>query len=314
MQHDMCRIGQQGCHNARVARSGRPAGWCRCNTSRGGRRRARVVAALESRSFDASCALRARHAPIASRAAQRLGLTNGDARSRRCLSGNRMEDPAMEDSDEWLLPVWRANLVLLTREVGAATRLARMMTFSASYLKLMLSGQREFSEEFVRGIEAVTGLPAGWMDRPHSHHEIPAVARDAIDNEQPLARFRGTAHPVRKKTVLRPEPIFGQPAPARRIDDEPLDVETHRRHVHFRKVRELAVQDVRRFERHLMHAPVELATMRAKIEDLSASADLDERIEADLAGRLEQIDKHRELLLRHVERLLALLGQLGEQE
>lgn len=229
--------------------------------------------------------------------------------------GMKMEDPAMEDSDELLLPVWRANLVLLTREVGAATRLARMMTFSASYLKLMLSGQREFSEEFVRGIEAVTGLPGGWMNVRHGEEDIPAVAREAIDNEQPLARFRGTAHPVRKKTVLRPpEPIFGQPGPARRVEEETLDAETHRRQAHFRKVRDVAVQEVRRFERHLTQTPVELATMRIKVEDVIAAADLDDPIQADLAGRLEQIEKHRHLLLRHVERLQALLGQLGDME
>ncbi|HEY2021946.1 hypothetical protein [Paraburkholderia sp.] len=216
----------------------------------------------------------------------------------------------MEDSEELLLQVWRANLVLLTGEVGAANRLARMMTFSASYLKLMLAGQREFSEEFVRGVEAVTGLPAGWMDVPHGGHEIPPNARDAIDNEQPLARFRGTAHPVRKRTVLRPEPIFGQPASPRRIEDDTLDVEANRRHAHFRKVRELATQEVRRFERHLLHAPVELSTMRAKVEDVIAAAELDERTVADLAGRLEQIDKHRHLLLRHVEKLQTLLSQL----
>ena len=81
-----------------------------------------------------------------------------------------MEHPAMEDIDDPLLPVWRANLVVLTREVGAASRLAKMMTFSASYLKLMLAGQRAFSEEFVRGVEAVTGLPAGWMDEPRDAH------------------------------------------------------------------------------------------------------------------------------------------------
>ncbi|MEC5407961.1 hypothetical protein VOM14_20620 [Paraburkholderia sp. MPAMCS5] len=219
----------------------------------------------------------------------------------------------MEDSDELLLPVWRANLVLLTSEVGAASRLARMMTFSASYLKLMLSGQREFSEEFVRGIEAVTGLPNGWMNTPHLGTEIPANAREAIDNEQPLARFRGTAHPVRKKTVLRPpEPIFGQASPARRSEDDTLEAEAHRRQAHFRKVRELAVQEVRRFERHLVHAPVELAALRTKVEDVIAAADLDDPIQADLAGRLEQIEKHRHLLLRHVERLQALLLQLGE--
>ncbi|MGF6807333.1 hypothetical protein OKW30_002459 [Paraburkholderia sp. Clong3] len=229
-------------------------------------------------------------------------------------SGEKMEDPAMEDSDELLLPVWRANLVLLTSEVGAASRLARMMTFSASYLKLMLSGQREFSEEFVRGVEAVTGLPGGWMNVPHTGHEIPANAREAIDNEQPLARFRGTAHPVRKKTVLRPEPIFGQPPPARRLEEETLDVEAHRRHAHFRKVRDLATQEVRRFERHLLHAPVELASMRAKVEDVMAAAELDDRIQADLEGRLEQIDKHRHMLLRHVEKLQALLSQLDDGE
>ncbi|MGF6532964.1 hypothetical protein P3T20_003760 [Paraburkholderia sp. GAS206C] len=226
-----------------------------------------------------------------------------------------MEDPAMEDSDEFLLSIWRANLVVLTQEVGAATRLARMMTFSASYLKLMLSGQREFSEEFVRGVEAVTGLPAGWMNTPHEAGEIPANAREAIDNEMPLARFRGTAHPVRKKTVLRPpEPIFGQPAPARRAEEEMFDAEAHRRHVLFRKVRDLAVQDVRRFERHLASPPVELAALRAKVEDVIAATELEDTDHADLTGRLEQIEKHRNLLMRHVEKLQALLVRLGESE
>jgi hypothetical protein len=226
-----------------------------------------------------------------------------------------MEDPAMEDSDESLLPIWRANLVMLTQEVGAATRLARMMTFSASYLKLMLSGQREFNEEFVRGVEAVTGLPAGWMNATHKEHDIPANAREAIDNEMPLARFRGTAHPARKRSVLRPpEPIFGQPAPARRIEEESFDVEAHRKHVHFRKVRDLAVQDVRRFERHLASPPVELNVVRAKVEDVIAASELEDTDYADLIGRLEQIEKHRHLLMRHVEKLQALLVRLGENE
>ena len=219
----------------------------------------------------------------------------------------------MEYSDESLLPVWRANLALLTREVGAVTRLARMMTFSASYLKLMLAGQRDFSEEFVRGVEAVTGLPGGWMNEPHEASEVPDNAREAIDNEAPLARFRGTAHPVRKKTVLRaPEPIFGQ-QPQRRPEDETHEAEQHRRQAHFRKVRDLAVQEVRRFERSLTHPPVEFASVRAKVEEVLAAGGLDDPIEADLAGRLEQIDKHRSMLLRHTERLHALLLQLGEE-
>jgi len=219
----------------------------------------------------------------------------------------------MEDSGESQLPIWRANLVVLTREVGAATRLARMMTFSASYLKLMLAAQREFSEEFVRGVEAVTGLPAGWMDTPHTAEDVPADARAAIDNEMPLTRFRGTAHPVRKKSVLRPpEPIFRQPGVSRRAEDEAFDAEAHRRQAYFRKVRDLAVQDVRRFERHMSHPPIEMGVVRAKVEEVLAAADLDDLVHADLAGRLEQIEKHRDLLLRHVEKLHELLTQLGD--
>ncbi|MBP0595144.1 hypothetical protein J8I87_36915 [Paraburkholderia sp. LEh10] len=218
----------------------------------------------------------------------------------------------MEYSDDSQLPIWRANLALLTREVGAATRLARMMTFSASYLKLMLAGQRDFSEEFVRGVEAVTGLPAGWMDAPHEGGDVPANAREAIDNEAPLARFRGTAHPVRKKSVLRPpEPIFGQ-QPQRRPEDDLQDAEQHRRQAYFRKVRDLAMQEVRRFERSLTHPPVEFASVRAKVEDVLSAGDLDDPVHADLAGRLEQIDKHRTMLLRHTARLHALLVQLGD--
>lgn len=220
----------------------------------------------------------------------------------------------MEYSDESLLPVWRANLAVLTREVGAAARLARMMTFSASYLKLMLAGQRDFSEEFVRGVEAVTGLPAGWMDAPHEADDVPDNARVAIDNEAPLARFRGTAHPVRKKAVLRPpEPIFGQ-TPAKKPDDETTDADMHRKQAHFRKVRDLAVQEVRRFERYLTYPPVEVTAVRAKVEEVMAAADLDDHVHADLAGRLEQIEKHRHLLIRHVEKLHALLVALGESD
>jgi hypothetical protein len=220
----------------------------------------------------------------------------------------------MEYSDETLLPVWRANLTLLTREVGAATRLARMMTFSESYLKLMLTGQRDFSEEFVRGVEAVTGLPAGWMDAPHEARDVPGNARAAIDNEAPLARFRGTAHPVRKKVVLRPpEPIFGQTA-AKKPDDDTKDAEAHRKQAYLRKVRDLAAQEVRRFERHLTHPPVDIGALRTKVEDVMGAADLDEQVHADLAGRLEQIEKHRHMLIRHVEKLHELLAALGEGE
>jgi len=217
----------------------------------------------------------------------------------------------MEDTGATLMPVWRANLALLTRRVGAATRLARMMTFSASYMSLILSGRRDFSAEFARGIEAVTGLPEGWMDEPHQEDEVPATAREAIDSEQPHARFRGTAHPVRKPPVLRVEPIFGQSASARR-DERVTGPESQGRMARVRKIRELAVQDVRRLERQFSVPSVDAQALRARVADAIAAAEPEEPVRADLEGRLEQIEKHREMLLRHVSKLRELLGRLGD--
>lgn len=74
------------------------------------------------------------------------------------------------------------------------------------------------------------------------------------------------------------------------------------------------MQDVKRIERHLTLLPVEHAALRTRIDDVIAAADPDARVRADLAGRLEQIEKHRELLLRHVEKLHALLARVGESE
>ena len=215
----------------------------------------------------------------------------------------------MDDANATLMPMWRANLALLTREVGSATRLARMMTFSASYMKLIVSGERDFSAEFVRGVEAVTGLPEGWMDVKHASTDVPDETREAIASETPRARFRGTAHPVRNAPVLRVEPIFGQGAKREEVTATP---EAHRRLAGMRKIRDLAAQDVRKLERYLSVPPVEPAVLRSRIEDVINYADPDERVRADLEGRLEQIEKHREMLLRHVSRLYALLSRLGD--
>ncbi len=130
----------------------------------------------------------------------------------------------MEDFDEALYHVWQANLNVLTGSPGGASRLARMMTFSPSHMKLIVAGRRDFSEEFVRGVETVTGLPPHWMDERRGRADIPAEAQRALDEESPVAVFRGTAHPAPKRPVLRgPEPLLSQTeAPA---EDAPLNEE-----------------------------------------------------------------------------------------
>ncbi len=228
-----------------------------------------------------------------------------------------MDDSAMDDSDEALLAVWRANLGVLTESVGAVTRLARMMSLSASMLKLILAGQREFGEEFVRGIEAVVGLPAGWMNTPRRADEIPSASQAALDTETPFAKFRGTALPVRKKAVLKSslDALARTEAARRAAEAASAEAELNRRRAHFRKVRDLAAQEVRRLDWHLNHPPAELAALRGKVEDaIEAATEVDPHVAADLAGRLEQIEKHHDLLKRHVEKLHALLTLLDPTE
>jgi hypothetical protein len=74
------------------------------------------------------------------------------------------------------------------------------------------------------------------------------------------------------------------------------------------------MQEVRRFERHLTHPPVDIGALRTKVEDVMGAVDLDDHVHADLAGRLEQIEKHRHMLIRHVEKLHELLSGLGESD
>jgi len=213
----------------------------------------------------------------------------------------------MEDFDETLFVVWRMNLNVLVGTPGGAARLARMMNFSPSFMKLIVAGQRDFNEEFVRGIELVSGLPAHWMDQRRSAAEVPAEVKRALDEERPFAVFRGTAHPAPKRSVLRgPEPLLSQTEATRRVADmAQQQAEANRRDMLFRKNRELLSQDLRRLERQLGLLQVE--PMLPKADELIASDRMSEAAKADLSGRLEQIDKHVKLLHQHVDKLVALL-------
>jgi hypothetical protein len=218
----------------------------------------------------------------------------------------------MEDFDETLYVVWRANLNVLAASPAGGARLARMMNFSPSHMKLILAGRRDFSEEFVRGVETVTGLPPRWMDDRHDGRDIPLETQRAMDEEVPAAVFRGNAHPAPKRPVLRkPEPLLSQTETTRRIADQALQQgETLRRDQIFKRNRDLLLTDLRRVERQL--SMVQLDSINARAEDLSVSGKLDGPVRADLAGRIEQIDKHRAMLMQHVEKLAILLTGLED--
>jgi hypothetical protein len=213
----------------------------------------------------------------------------------------------MEDFDETLFLTWRANLNVLVGTPGGAGRLARMMNFSPTFMKLIVAGQRAFNEEFVRGIELVTGLPPHWMDERREPDEVPPDVQRAIDEETAVAVFRGSAHPQPKRSVLRgPEPLLSQTEATRRVADQAQQhAEANRRELVFRKNRELLSQDLRRLERQLSLLQVD--TMQPKVDELLASDRMSEAAKADLSGRLEQVDKHVKLLHQHVDKLVALL-------
>ncbi len=218
----------------------------------------------------------------------------------------------MEDFDETLYVVWRANLNVLAGSPAGGARIARMMSFSPSHMKLILAGRRDFSEEFIRGVETVTGLPPRWMDDRHERRDTPSETQRAMDEEAPAAIFRGNAHPAPKRPVLRgPEPLLSQTEATRRIADQALQQgETLRRDQIFRRNRDLLLTDLRRVERQL--SMVQLENINARAEDLRASGKLDDPVRADLAGRIEQIDKHRAMLMQHVEKLATLLTGLED--
>jgi len=181
-------------------------------------------------------------------------------------------------------------------------------------MKLIVAGQRDFNEEFVRGIELVTGLPPHWMDERRTLEDVPPDVLRAIDEETPMAVFRGTAHPAPKRSVLRgPEPLLSQTEATRRVADlAQQQAEMNRRDLLFRKNRELLSQDLRRLERQLGLLQVE--GMQPKVDELIASDRMSEAAKADLTGRLEQIDKHVKLLHQHVEKLVVLLSSPDEPE
>jgi hypothetical protein len=218
----------------------------------------------------------------------------------------------MEDFDETLYVVWRSNLNVLAGSLAGGARIARMMNFSPSYMKLILAGRRDFSEEFVRGVETVTGLPPRWMDDRHDRRDIPPDTQRAMDEETPVAVFRGPAHPAPKRPVLRgPEPLLSQTEATRRIADQALQQgETHRRDQMFRRNRDLLLTDLRRVERQL--SMIQLDGINAKAEDLRGSDKLDDSVKADLAGRIEQIEKHRRMLMQHVDKLATLMSGLDD--
>lgn len=239
-------------------------------------------------------------------------------RARNAGAHNRARRSAwslfMEDFDETLFVVWRSNLNVLVGTPGGAGRLARMMNFSPTFMKLIVAGQRDFNEEFVRGIELVTGLPPHWMDERRAASEVPRDVQRAIDEETPMAVFRGTAHPAPKRSVLRgPEPLLSQTEATRRVADlAQQQAEVNRRDLLFRKNRELLSQDLRRLERQL--GLLQVDAMQPKVDDLIASDRMSEAAKADLTGRLEQIDKHVKLLHQHVEKLVVLLSSPDEPE
>ncbi len=198
---------------------------------------------------------------------------------------------------------------------GGAGRLARMMNFSptATFVKLIVAGQRDFNEEFVRGIELVTDLPPHWMDERREASEIPPDVQHAIDEDVPVAIFRGTAHRQPKRSVLcGPEPLLPQTEATRRVADQAQQQSKPRRtgrNCCFARIGKLLSQDLRRMERQLRLLQVE--SMQPKVDEPLASDRMSEAAKADLSGRLEQVDKHVKLLHQHLEKADDAAVQFG---
>jgi hypothetical protein len=219
----------------------------------------------------------------------------------------------MEDNDT-LLSVWHDNLKVLTAPVGAETRLARMMSFSAAHLKLMLAGERDFGEEFVRGVEAAAGLPPGWMDTRHTRADVPERVRVAIDSETPAAAFRGTAHAGRRRSVLRgAEPLMAQTETAARLAEAVRkQTDANRRRAQISKSRDAVLGEARRLARQLVTPRTVLGLVSRKTDELVSFDELDERKTSELADTVRQMETHLDFLFQELEKIEHLLDDAAE--
>ncbi len=90
-----------------------------------------------------------------------------------------------------------ANVLLLEREIGSRSALARKVGSSQSYLSQCVGngGIRSIGDELARRLEAVMDKPHGWMDECHIDANHLATARQIHDKllQVPRAQLEAVA-------------------------------------------------------------------------------------------------------------------------
>lgn len=87
-----------------------------------------------------------------------------------------MKTRQSELDNKRLTPIRRANVCLLAKPKGATARLAEAMGLSHGPIGSVKSdSERSIGHDFARRLETAVGLPAGWLDQPHSPSDVPAA-------------------------------------------------------------------------------------------------------------------------------------------
>lgn len=78
----------------------------------------------------------------------------------------------------------KLNALLLVKEVGSVSALAKLAGTAQSYLSQIigLNGKRDMGDDLARRLEYVTKKPHGWMDAPHIEDEKLQKAREVYEN------------------------------------------------------------------------------------------------------------------------------------
>ncbi|MBV8271097.1 MAG: hypothetical protein JO067_02370 [Cupriavidus sp.] len=90
-----------------------------------------------------------------------------------------------------------ANVLMLEREIGSRSALARKVGSSQSYLSQCVGPKavRAVGDELARRLEEVMGKPVGWMDECHIEAEDLEIARRIHDKllQVPRAQLEAVA-------------------------------------------------------------------------------------------------------------------------
>lgn len=150
----------------------------------------------EKATGDSPKAVRNSRSQMAEPSTPRAPRKGSPSKPRTSVGGNQQRPLALDESGD-VEKIRRANLHVLTALNGSKARLGVVMEMSGSNMAHRLYGKKRLDSVEANRFTERLGLPAGWLDTPHSEADIPesvsrlltpaARGRASVEQKEPLA-------------------------------------------------------------------------------------------------------------------------------